>query len=103
MQLASILEGFSASWGGLGRSWRLLGSSWRLLGGIMRPLGAILGPLGGILVPLGPSRRRLGGVLELQNPPDPRRPGRGGGSAAATPGRIPLGLLGYKGYHKEKG
>ena len=60
----------------------------------MRPLGGILGPLGGILVPLGPSWRRLGGVVELQNPPHPRRPGRGGGSAAATPGRIPLGLLG---------
>ena len=39
VQLASILERFSASWGGLGRSWRRLGPSWRPLGPSWRRLG----------------------------------------------------------------
>ena len=84
-------------------SWGRLGGLLGRLGGLLRTLGGVLGHLGHIVVPPGPSWWPLGTVLELQNPPNARGPGRGGGSAAATPGRIPLGLLGYKGYHKEKG
>ena len=80
------------SWWRLGASWSRLGGLLGRLGGILRPLGGILGPLGRILVPLGPSWRPLGRVLGLKNPRLPLTPGRGGGGAGATPGRIPEGL-----------
>ena len=82
------IQVLDASWSLLEPSWGLLGR----LGGILRPLGGILGPLGRILVPLGPSWRHLGGVLGLQNPLHALTPGRGGGSAAATPEGYPEGL-----------
>ena len=44
MQLASILGGFSASWGCLGRSWRPLGPSWRPLGALLETSWPILAP-----------------------------------------------------------
>ena len=43
-QLGSILEGFWASWGGLGASWVLLGPSWGRLEASWGRLGAVLGP-----------------------------------------------------------
>ena len=55
-QLGSILEGFWASWGGLGASWVLLGPSWGRLGASW-----------GVLGRPGASWRRLGAVLALKN------------------------------------
>ena len=59
MQLASILGGFSASWGVLGA----LGALWAALGGLLARLGDFLGRLGGILRPLCAVLVHLGGVL----------------------------------------
>ena len=76
----------------LGASWARLGALLGRLGGLLGPLGAILAHLGAVLASLGCVLGRLVGLLSLQNPPDALVPGRGGGSAAATPEGYPEGL-----------
>ena len=63
MQLASILEGFSASW-----ILSTLGGLLARLGGLLGPLGGILAHLGAVLAYLGGVLGRLGGLLGPLNP-----------------------------------